>query len=264
MSDERVALVTGAARGIGAATVRALVADGYRVLAVDACLGDDHDLPGVAHALASRADLDRLDDLGDAVTTCVADVSDADALARSAALAIARWGRLDVAVAGAAVIAGGRPLWETPAAELATLWSVDVLGVWNTAAAVVPHMLAGPDPGGCRFVAVASAAGGRGLFHLAGYTTVKHAVVGLVRGLAADLVGTGVTAVAVSPGATRTPMLHATARLYGLTDPAELAAHQLSRRVHDPAEVAATIAHCCSRSGGLLNGSVVEVGGVAG
>lgn len=259
MTPPRVALVTGAARGIGAATVRALVADGCRVVAVDACLGDAHDLAGVDYPLASRADLDLL--AGDAVVTVVADVRDADALRDAADLAVERWGRLDVAVAGAAVIVGGRPLWETTEAELGALWGVDVRGVWGTVAAAVPHMLAGPDPSRCRFVAIASAAGGRGLFHLAGYSAAKHAVVGLVRGLAADLVGTGVTAVAVSPGATRTPMLAATARLYGLADPAELAAHQLTRRVHEPEEVAATIVHCCSAAGGLLNGSVVEVGG---
>lgn len=257
----RVALVTGAARGIGAATVRALVADGWRVVAVDGCQGRDHGLPGVRYPLADRADLDRLADLGDAVATYVADVRDPDALRAAAATATERWGRLDAAVAAAAVMAGGRPLWETDPREVATLWEVDVLGVWNTAAAVVPPMLAGPDPAACRFVAVASAAGGRGLFHLGGYTVAKHAVVGLVRALAADLVGTGVTAVAVSPGATRTAMLDATADLYGLADPAELAGSQLTGRVHEPDEVAATVVHCCSVAGGLLNGSVVSVEG---
>lgn len=261
MTQPRVALVTGAARGIGAATVRALVEDGCRVVAVDACLGEDHGVAGVDYPLASRADLDRLSECGDSVATYVADVRDPDALRAAAGLAVERWGRLDVAVAGAAVMVGGRSAWETTCAELESLWSVDVLGVWNTATATIPLMLAGPDPAGCRFVAIASGAGSRGLFHLAGYTAAKHAVVGVVRGLAADLVGTGVTAVAVSPGATRTRMLDATARLYGLDDPAELARHQLTRRLHEPEEVAATIAHCCSVPGGLLNGSVLEVGG---
>ncbi|MEO5665059.1 MAG: mycofactocin-coupled SDR family oxidoreductase [Nocardioides sp.] len=260
MSHPRVALVTGAARGIGAASVRALVADGWRVMAVDGCLGADHGLAGVDYPLASREDLDALTGLGDAVMTYVADVRDTDALQQAADAAVGRWGRLDSAVAGAAVMVGGRPLWETTAADLGSVWGVDVLGVWNTAAVAVPLMIGGPDPAGCRFVAIASTAGSRGLFHLAGYTVAKHAVVGLVRGLAADLVGTGVTAVAVSPGATRTTMLGATARLYGLDDPDELAADQLSRRVHEPAEVAATIAHCCSVAGGLLNGSVIELG----
>ncbi len=70
---------------------------------------------------------------------------------------------------------------------------------------------------------------------------VKHAVVGLVRGLAADLVGTGVTAVAVSPGSTRTDMLRATARLYGLADREQLAEHALIDRLIEPEEIAATI-----------------------
>ena len=78
---------------------------------------------------------------------------------------------------------------------------------------------------------IASAAGTFGLFHLAAYTTAKHAVVGLVKGLAADLVATGVTAVAVSPGSTRTGMLDATADLYGVPDPQVFTSNQLLRRL---------------------------------
>jgi NAD(P)-dependent dehydrogenase (short-subunit alcohol dehydrogenase family) len=122
-------------------------------------------------------------------------------------------------------------------------------------------MLDGPDPSGCRFVAVASAAGTYGLFNLAAYTTAKHAVVGLAKGLAADLVATGVTAVAVSPGSTRTDMLQATADLYGVPDPAVFASNQLLRRLLEPDEVAATIAFCCSVEGGVLNGGVVHADG---
>jgi len=81
-----------------------------------------------------------------------------------------------------------------------------------------------------------------------------------VRGLAADLVGTGVTAVAVSPGSTDTAMLAATADIYGTT-PADLAAHQHLRRVLTPAEIAATIVLCCSPEGAALNGSVVNADG---
>ncbi len=258
-----MALVTGAARGIGAATVRALCAQGYRVVAVDGCAGDGPARPdGVGYALATKDELAELaGDHPDAVVPYVADVRDADALAGAAALAVERFGRLDVAVAAAAVIVGGRPLWETPAAHVHSLWETDVLGVWHTAAACVPRMLAGPEPGGCRFVAVASAAGSHGLFRLSAYTMAKHAVVGLVRGLAADLVGTGVTAAAVSPGSTRTPMLGATADLYDLDTMDAFASSQLLRRLIDPTEIAATIAFCCSREGAVLNGSVVSADG---
>jgi SDR family mycofactocin-dependent oxidoreductase len=235
----RVALVTGAAGGIGSATVAKLVDDGYAVVGVDL-----RDAP-----------------MSDNVVHVVGDVRDRAVLDRAVGLAVERWGRLDAAVAGAAVIAGGQPLWETPEAELAELLDVDVRGVWNTAAAAVPAMLDGPDPSGCRFVAVASAAGTYGLFHLAAYTTAKHAVVGLVKGLAADLVATGVTAVAVSPGSTRTPMLDATADLYAVPDPMVFTSNQLLHRLLDPAEVAATIAFCCSVDGGVLNGSVVHADG---
>lgn len=126
---------------------------------------------------------------------------------------------------------------------------VDVVGVWNTASVCVPYMLSGPSPSGCRFVAVASAAGSRGLFHLSAYNAAQHAVLGLVRGLAADLVATGVTAAAVSPGSTRTQMLSATAEMYGLDDVEQFATSHLVRRLIDPAEVAAAVAFCCSMEG---------------
>jgi len=253
----RVALVTGAARGIGAATVRHLVAEDYRVLALDWCVGAAE---GTGYPMATTADLESLvASLPEgSVLPRVGDVRDPEVLADAVASALEAWGRLDVAVAAAALIAGGLPLWEDDSLELQ--WAVGVRGVWNTAAATVPAMLSGPDPSGCRFVAVASAAGEHGLFRLAAYTTVKHAVVGLVRGLAADLVGTGVTAVAVAPGSTRTDMLDATARIYGV-DTAELADHQLLHRVLEPEELAATIAFCCSRAGAALNGSVVNADG---
>lgn len=261
MTPPRVALVTGAARGIGAATVRRLLQDGCSVVAVDACQGSDPS--AVTHyPLADKRDLDALaTELGDRVLPVVADVRDRDALSKAVATAVDRWGRLDVAVAAAAIIAGGHPLWETTEDELDLLWNVDAKGVWNTAAVTVPAMLDGPDPSGCRFVAVASAAGSYGLHRLSAYTTAKHAVVGIVRGLAADLVGTGVTAAGVSPGSTDTRMLEATAELYGLASAGSLAEHQLLRRVLTPEEIAETIAFCCSPAGGVVNGSIVHADG---
>lgn len=258
----RVVIVTGAARGVGAATVRRLAGTGCRVLAVDGCAGQ----AGTPYPLGTRTDLEALSalaDLGDhgQVLTHIADVRDRAALDTAVKRAVATWGHLDAVVAAAAVIAGGLPLWETPEEDLDLLWEVDVKGVWNTAAVCVPAMLAGPDPSGARFVAIASAAGTHGLHHLAAYTAAKHAVVGLVRGLAADLVGTGATACAVSPGSTRTPMLSATAALYDLPDVEVFAKNQLLGRVLDADDIAATVAFCCSREGGVLNGSVIHADG---
>jgi len=259
LHDSRVVLVTGAARGIGAATVRRLAASGHRVVAVDSCAGES----GAPYPLATRAELDTVVDAcaDGSVVAQVADVRDRAALEAAAERALTTWGRLDAAVAAAAVIAGGRSLWETAEKDLDLLWEVDVKGVWNTAAACVPPMLAGPQPHDARFVAIASAAGTHGLHHLAAYNAAKHAVVGLVKGLAADLVGTGATACAVSPGSTRTPMLEETAALYGLHDVETFADNQLVRRVLDPDEIAATVAFCCSPDGGVVNGSVVQADG---
>lgn len=259
----RVALVTGAARGIGAETVRTLCRQGYKIIAVDSCAGTGDGRPaGVGYAMASLDDLERLGrEFPEQILTRVADVRDRGALEQAAADGVAAFGRLDAVVAAAAVIVGGKPLWETPDSYFDTLWDVDVKGVWNTAAACVPHMLNGPDPSGGRFVAIASAAASHGLFHLAGYNAAKHAVVGLVKGLAADLVGTGVTAVAVSPGSTRTPMLDATAGIYELDEVEDFASSQLIRRLITPTEIAATIAFCCSVEGAVLNGSVVSADG---
>ena len=261
MTTDRVALVTGAARGIGAATVRHLCQTGYRVVAVD--IGDHDATPdGVDYALGNSNDLNALaSEHPDQVIPTVADVRDVDAMKDAAQQAIDTWGRLDAAVASAAVIIGGKPLWETPPEHLQSLLDVDVVGVWNTAAAAIPHMLANPEPSGCRFVAVASAAGSHGLFRLAGYNVAKHAVIGLVRGLAADLVGTGVTAVAVSPGSTDTQMLRATADLYDLESVEDFIHSSPLRRLLLPEELADAIVFCCSPSGAVLNGSVLSATG---
>lgn len=259
-APRRVALVTGAARGIGAATVVTLCRQGYDVTALDVCSGGDVSA-GIGYPLATPGDLRAVADrFPDQVLAIESDVRDREALGSAVTATMARFGRLDAVVAAAGVVVGGLPQWQTPHDHVQTLLDVNVLGVWNTAAAVVPTMLAGPDPSGCRFVAIASAAGERGLFKLAGYTASKHAVIGIVRGLAADLVGTGLAAIAIAPGSTRTPMLTATADLYHTT-PAGLAEHQAIRRLIEPAEIAEVIALCCSPAGAALNGSVVRVDG---
>jgi SDR family mycofactocin-dependent oxidoreductase len=256
--DGRVAIVTGAARGIGAAVVDGLAGAGWRVVAVDRCA----DVDGVAYPMAHPADLEAVAARWPGqVKGVIADVRDAKALATAIADVERDHGGLDAAVAAAAVIGGGKALWDEPPQTLETLWDINVRGTWHLAAAAVPALLRRPQPRSGRFVAVASAAGHRGLWHLAAYNTSKHAVVGLVLGLAADLRGTGVTATAVSPGSTRTPMLSATAALYGLKDPEELSAHQLVERLLEPGEVAAAICWLCSEQSSAMTGSVLHADG---
>jgi NAD(P)-dependent dehydrogenase (short-subunit alcohol dehydrogenase family) len=118
--------------------------------------------------------------------------------------------------------------------------SVNLLGTRRLIDAAVPTLLANGGYG--RIVAVASSAGQLGLRHLAAYSAAKHAVVGLIRGVAMDLAETNVTANAVSPGSTRTAMLDASAVLYGLPSAESFGEQQPMGRLLEPSEQAAMIA----------------------
>jgi len=260
----RVALVTGAARGIGAATVAALAAGGWAVLAVDLCADD----PALPYRLGRRDELDQVvagaraaaGDPG-AAEGLAADVRDPAAMASAVAAAEQRWGGLDAAVAAAGVIAGGVPLWEMDAAQERAVLDTDLGGVLALARAAVPALLRRPEPRAGRFLAVASAAATRGLPMLAAYCAAKAGVAGLIRALAVELGGTGVTANAVSPGSTDTAMLAESARLYGLPAAASFAAQQPAGRLLAPDEVAAALAWLAGAASSAMTGAVVPVDG---
>src|SRR5688500_9814293 len=150
----RVAVVTGAARGIGAATARALAADGWQLVLVDRCADDPH----VGYALATEADLDLVVRDCDAVGV-VADVRDQSALDGAVALAVDGFGGLDAAVAAAGALVGGDPTWTMAESAWATMIGVNLEGVWRLARAAVPAMLERPEPRQGRFVAVSSVGG---------------------------------------------------------------------------------------------------------
>jgi len=261
---DRVALVTGAARGIGAATVLALAAGGWRVVAVDRCADD----PALPYPLGSREELDRVVASacaaagGDAaVVAAQADTRDASALAAAVALAESRWGGLDAAIAAAGVIAGGVPAWQVPPDQEQAVLDIDLGGVLTLARVTVPALLRRPEPRHGRFLAVASAAATRGLPMLAAYCAAKAGVAGFIRALAAELGGTGITANAVSPGSTATPILDESARLYDLPGAGAFAAQQPLGRLLDPAEVAAVLAFLAGDGASAMTGAVVPVDG---
>ena len=254
----RVALVTGAARGIGAATVRRLVDDGWRVVAVDVCADD----PAISYPMATRDELEALSSLsGDGVTTVVADVRDLVALQHAVDVAVGTYGGLDAAFAVAGVIAGGAAHWETSVDAERVVLDVDLGGVLNLARVAVPALLARPQPRSGRFVAVASSAATMGNDRLAAYGAAKAGVVGFVRGLAADLRGMGVTSNAVSPGSTDTAMLAESVRIYDLDGGDVFAKQQVIQRLLTPDEIAAALVWLAGEDTGGITGAVVPVDG---
>lgn len=269
----RVAVVTGAARGIGAATVRSLAAAGWAVVAVDRAsddprlpypMGTEPQLRGVvasAQALVPRHEADTDGLAVDRVVSVIADTTDPEALAGAVAEAEERFGGLDAMVCVAGVIAGGVPLWEMPGDQLGAVLGVDLGGPVTAARVAVPAMLRRPPPRHGRFVAVASAAATKGLPKLAAYGAAKAGVAGLVRGLAVELGGTGITANAVSPGSTATAMLNESARLYGLADTRSFAEQQPIGRLLTPDEVADTLVWLAGLDSEPLTGAVIPVDG---
>jgi len=253
-----VAIITGAARGIGAATARALAADGWNLVLVDRCKPD----PGLPYALATP------DDLAAVVADCgggeralgiEADVRDQAGLDAAVDAAVERFGGLDAAVASAGCIAGGVRAWETGEDVWTTAIGVNLEGVWRLARAAVPALLDRPEPRHGRFVAISSSGGTDGLPLLAAYVAAKHGVNGFIRSLAADLGPHGITANAVAPGSTRTAMLEASAVVYDLASVEAFTEHHLLGRLLEPEEVAALVAWVCGPSSGAVTGAILPV-----
>lgn len=255
---ERVAVITGAARGIGRATASMLASSGWKLVLVDRCADD----PILGYPLA------RPDDLDATVAACggperavgaVADVRDQDALDRAVQTAVDRFGGVDAAVAVAGAIAGGAEAWNTPDEVWAAMLSINLEGTWRLARAAVPALLERPQPREGRFVAVASAGGSVGLYLLSAYTAAKHGVVGFVRSLAAELAPHGITANAVAPGSTEGAMLDASAAVYGLHDADEFATHHMLLRLLSPEEPASLITWLCGPHSSGITGALLPV-----
>ncbi|MCW2492949.1 MAG: short-chain dehydrogenase/reductase [Frankiales bacterium] len=260
----RVALVTGAARGIGAATVLALASEGWCVLAVDAATDD----PALEYSMGTGNELSEVVREGNLrsrsagrVRSYQADVRDLAALQAAVTEAEQQWGGLDAALAVAGVIAGGAPLWEVPVERERTVLEVDLGGVLNLARVAVPALLRRPAPRSGRFLAVASAAATQGLPMLAAYCAAKAGVAGLIRALAVELGDSGITANAVSPGSTDTAILAESARLYDLPAAAAFAVQQPFQRLLEASEIAAVLTFLASRRSSGMTGAIVPVDG---
>lgn len=252
-----MALVTGAARGIGAATARRLAAEGCAVVAVDVC----HDLPELDYSMGTAAELDAVvAACGSEAVAVHADVRDQGQLDAAVAVATERFGGLDVVLAAAGVIGGGRAAWQLDDPTWQVTVDVNLTGVWRTFKAATPALLARPKPRSGRLVAVASAAGMRGNPSIADYTATKHGVVGLVRSMALELAAHGITVNAIAPGSTETSILAASAVVYGI-ETSEFAVHHPIGRNLQPDEIAAGVSWLADPARGAVTGIVLPIDG---
>jgi len=254
--DPGLAVVTGAARGIGAATSLALAEQGSSLVLVDACAGQ----PGIDYEMPAPADLDGVAERCRLAGAAAIDVLCADVASEEFApsLTEALAGRAATAAVAAAGVIAANPAWATDEQAWATLIEVNLHGARRLAEATVPAMI---EAGRGRFVAVASAAALRAMPQLAAYSAAKAATVAYVRSLAADLAGTGVLANVVCPGSTRGAMLAASATYYDLASQDEFAGQQLVRRVLEPSEVAAAVVWLCGPQASAMTGAVLPVDG---
>jgi 2-dehydro-3-deoxy-L-rhamnonate dehydrogenase (NAD+) len=234
-----VALVTGAAKGIGAAIARRLAADGYRLAIVDL---DEARARSVADELATPS------------LVIAADVGHAASVADAVARVHDDWGRIDVLVNCAGIAGRAAPIEEQGLDDWDTMIAIDLSSVFYFCRAVVPLMKAA---GGGRIVNVASISGKEGNPNMVPYSTAKAGVIGLTKALAKEVARSGILVNSVAPAVIRTEILDQ------LTD--QQVAYMVERipmgRPGEPDEVAALVAWLASSDCSFSTGFCYDISG---
>ncbi len=248
MSGEKVAVITGAASGIGAATARALTERGMRVALVD------RDADRLAAMLI---------ELGvDARRRCTiaCDVADANAAQEHVRQIVGDWGRIDVLVTAAGISSGAGTVLTQDEATWERVWRVNVMGTVNWVKAALPPMIAAKSGA---IVTVASQLAFNSGGNLCAYIASKGAIVSFTKTTAVDFAKQGIRVNAVAPAVIDTPLSRGSAASHA--DPEALRAWRLQRhpvgRIGEPQEVASAIAFLASDEASFITGSVLMVDG---
>lgn len=243
MHDGRVALVTGAAGGIGRATAQRLAREGALLALVDR---DD----GVEQVAA------QLRGAGAGCRAWVLDISDASAVHAAVEAVALSLGAVGILVNAAAIVDHIAPLTTmAPQAWMREL-AVNLGGPFNLIQAVAPQMIGN---GFGRIVNISSMAARGGLFRQAGYAASKTGLLGLTRNVTLELARNGITCNAVLPGLIATEKVMAMPQAIRAAGTAATPA----RRLGEPDEVAALISFLCSPEAGFINGAEIDISGGA-
>lgn len=243
----RIALVTGAASGIGAAIAEAFAKAGAFV-----CVTDIDEARG-------RATTRRLADAGARAEFARLDVTQTDACEAVAQAVLSRSGRLDILVNNAGV-GGVGTLLSTSQAELERQWKVNVLGPFNMSRAFLPTML---ERKYGVIINLASIGGVVGVRDRLAYCTTKFAVVGLTKAMALDHARQGIRVNCICPGRVHTDFVEQ--RLKEYPDPerafAEMSATQAVGRMGRPEEIAAAALYLASDESEFVTGTTFMIDG---
>ena len=237
MLSGRTAIVTGAARGIGAAIAQALAQAGANLVLADLD-ASVHDIAAtLPNARALRADVTRPED--------------AEALA---ALAIAEFGRLDILVNNAG-IGMNKPFMDTTPDDIRRVMDVNLIGPLLCSQAALRRMV---PAGYGRIVNVTSISGERGSTGRTAYGAAKAALALMTKVMTLELAGRGIAVNAVAPGAVETEMA---AAIHSDATRAEFHARTPQGRYATPAEIAAAVVFLASDQAAYVNGHVLVVDG---
>ena len=203
--DGKVAFITGAARGQGRSHAVRLAQEGADIIAIDIC----RQIDTVPIPMSTPEDLEETVALvkaaGGRIVATQADVRDFDAVAAAVEEGVRQFGRLDIVLANAGLAAGGNAMEKMDSQLWKDSIDVNLTGVWHTAKAAIPHVIAGGRGGA--MVLTSSVGGLKAHPFVGNYIAGKHGVVGIMRSLALELGEHGIRVNSIHPTQVNTPML---------------------------------------------------------